>query len=975
MVRFFYFRRFSEEKGKHNKDGEIGFKGSGSSRESLYRRWFFPSISACFLTTISLFSFVIIILIYLFFISSFYSNTFLANRTTFLKDKLLPAAIERWQSLLSVVPVNGPLYAHRECTSYWPQVSPYACAEFAPVTGCGNNGQDIPINFDSTMLGADVNYTSSLSPVYQPAGTGFPNTDFVLFVTAKQSTRCGAAGSGVLAYALTCQRDQFDRPIFGRANFCPANLDENPEEWDGQLGVAIHEMAHALGFSATSWPLFRNTDADRTPRTARDSRYPDQPAQSVTYSCSGFQYSGYVVNSSTVNYVSERGMSCSLPNNMPPYKLVSDCVHKLVTPRVMDAVREFFDCPTLNGAELENQLTSPCDLQGSHWEQRIFNTELMSSYTQHIMRISAVTLAVFEDSGWYVGNYSNIDGWRSSLDWGYHQGCAFATDKCIDAQGNGLGNPPHFYSTDRAISGASGNAVCTTDRLAMGYVDVGTYSGALSSQYQYFSDPKAGGLGPNVLDYCPAIQYYNNRICGSASSNYASSFIFGEYFGPGGICLESNLRKSTYQTTGNGAGCFRTYCNAQTLIVTVESNNYTCTTAGQSLTVPTFSGAITCPDPLVVCAVPYKYVANNNFGLPPLPSPSRSPLPSATPTPSTSPAVSIFTFPFVFPGLNMTYVLGIGLNNIPTGSLFLTRFLQDLALATGTSTQLIYVHSVLDKRSGTTAQLGYNSNTNAIYIMNYLTGNPGTRDEVTLTIGYRATVAAPSPNAGGANPVWEPLDSTVLANRRTVITNRLNTIVGNSGLFASSFSNTQSTYCSLVTSSDLLIAHSSGTCASAALACITSGTSTVGSTTPFVGIQIGPSSAPTSVKSDNMDNKTFLAAAIGGGVGGLLLIIIIIAVSCYCCKSNNSDGGGNNGGKNGPMVIDGSSVSMGSTNSSKTAVHQPRNIPRTQQYVVTVPGNQQGSTRGPLSSLPPNTRPGVPQNQVFYQQPQQPNYR
>ena len=761
-------------------------------------------------------------------------------------------------------------------------------------------------------------------------------------------------------------------------------------------------MAHALGFSASSWPLFRDTDASRTPRTARDTRYPDQPANPLSYTCNGFQYSGYIANTNTIQYMNERGMSCSVPNNMPPYRATGDCVHKMITPRVVDAVREFFDCPTLNGAELENQLTSACDLQGSHWEQRIFNTELMASYTQHVMRISGVTLAVFEDSGWYVGNYSNIDGWKSSLDWGYHQGCSFASNKCLDNQGNSIGNPPHFYSTNHAITGASGNAVCTVDRLALGYTEIVTYSSSLPTQYQYFSDSKVGGHVPNVYDYCPAIQFYSNRVCRFTSSSYASSFVFGETFGPGSICLESNLRKSTYQTTGNGAGCYMTICNYPNLIVTVDNNNYTCTSAGQSLTIPSFTGSITCPDPVLVCGEPTKYAGNTSNGLPPLPSPSRSPLPSQSPTPTTTPSVSIYTYPFTFPGLNMSYVLGLGLNNIPTGSNFLTNFINDLATATGTSTTLLYPHKVFNKRTGITANLGYNPSQNKIYVMSYQnTNTPASRDEVTITMAYRVTIAAPSANAQNPNPAFEQLSTTILQNRRDIVSNRLNSIISNSNLFATSFALTQNSYCSLVTSADLYIAHSSGTCTSASIACVASYNNNVAAATPFVGVQIGPSSAPGT--SSNSASNNSLGAIIGGGAGGGILLLIIIIVTIYCCCKKKPETDGKRGG---PMIINGNnasnftSVSAGSTNSGPMIIHQQQpamtqaqgqqqgrmNI-RSQQFVVTVPQSQyppqqvgmypgypqQQPPGAPLSSMPPNMmmmqqQQMQQQQQMYYQQ-------
>merc|ERR1712216_863728 len=93
---------------------------------------------------------------------------------------------------------------------------------------------------------------------------------------------------------------------------------------------------------------------------------------------------------SIVKTFGERGMvNCPCPigkTTMSSGCIVADspafrtpsCVMKLVTPKVLEKVREHFNCPTLNGAELENQPTSSCTIVGSHWEQRIFMNEVMA---------------------------------------------------------------------------------------------------------------------------------------------------------------------------------------------------------------------------------------------------------------------------------------------------------------------------------------------------------------------------------------------------------------------------------------------------------------------------------------------------------------------------------------------------------------------------------------------------------------------
>lgn len=84
------------------------------------------------------------------------------------------------------------------------------------------------------------------------------------------------SSADAIAWASTCKRDQYDRPIMGRINLCPAIVPSAPvlAAWvratqeDGALPeaartllhVMLHELAHALGFSAGSIGLFRDGD-------------------------------------------------------------------------------------------------------------------------------------------------------------------------------------------------------------------------------------------------------------------------------------------------------------------------------------------------------------------------------------------------------------------------------------------------------------------------------------------------------------------------------------------------------------------------------------------------------------------------------------------------------------------------------------------------------------------------------------------
>ena len=83
----------------------------------------------------------------------------------------------------------------------------------------------------------------------------------------------------------------------------------------------------------------------------------------------------------------------------------------VVSERTLVAARNYFNCSTLGdnpafpGLPLmgENQLGSSS--RGSHWETRIMNDEFMA-YGEG-SSVSAITLAIMEDMGNYLANYSS----------------------------------------------------------------------------------------------------------------------------------------------------------------------------------------------------------------------------------------------------------------------------------------------------------------------------------------------------------------------------------------------------------------------------------------------------------------------------------------------------------------------------------------------------------------------------------------
>ena len=284
---------------------------------------------------------------------------------SFLMDMLLPASIAWLREALSVQPASAPLLAARRCSAYFTGTT--RCAEEGglPVCGVADATGSFATIDPSLLAGLEVcsscsGQDSCTGCSTTSAGPGAADADFVLFASAVKTTWC--EDSNTLAYATTCQRDQEDRPVFGFVNFCPLRLSAAANDWEAQLAVAIHEVLHALGFSSTSWPLFRY--ADGSPRTLRAAD--GLPPKTVDFECvDGVKREVRVPSSNTLVVGTERGVRVNL----------------LVTPRVLSVARDLFGCADLQGAALENQPTSSGACFGSHFEQRDYMNEVRGRFS------------------------------------------------------------------------------------------------------------------------------------------------------------------------------------------------------------------------------------------------------------------------------------------------------------------------------------------------------------------------------------------------------------------------------------------------------------------------------------------------------------------------------------------------------------------------------------------------------------------
>lgn len=301
-------------------------------------------------------------------------------------------------------------------------------------------------------------------------------------------------------------------------------------------------------------------------------------------------------------------------------------VNLLVTPRVVREVRKHFNCPTLEGAELENQGMFGTFL--THWEKRIFENEAMTgTYTQNPV-ISRITLALMEDTGWYSVNYL----FAEHLAWGKGLGCDFVKRSCldwIDTQKRRSGDIHPFC--DNVRQGIL-KTECTRSREAIAFCNLQEFTGPLPSHYQYFSS--LPGIQPShvnryggsvtLADYCPYLQEFtwkdgtrtvrDSRCAMQENNPHPSLNFYGEFYGQGSKCFSHygawRIQQCNiiYPVSHSGSGCYSYDCiENQGLVLYVKSRSYQCLKAGQKIRISyveykyLHDGFIVCPSCMEVC--------------------------------------------------------------------------------------------------------------------------------------------------------------------------------------------------------------------------------------------------------------------------------------------------------------------------------------------------------------------------------------
>ncbi|XP_011834108.1 PREDICTED: leishmanolysin-like peptidase isoform X1 [Mandrillus leucophaeus] len=508
----------------------------------------------------------------------------LPEKKNLVKNKLFPQAISYLEKTFQVRRPAGTILLSRQCATnqYLRKENDphrYCTGECAAHTKCG------PVVVPEEHLQQCRVYRGGKWPhraVGVPDQEGISDADFVLYVGALATERCSQ--ENIISYAAYCQQEaDMDRPIAGYANLCPNMISTQPQEFIGMLSTVKHEVIHALGFSAGLFAFYH--DKDGNPLT---SRFADG-LPPFNYSLGLYQWSDKVVRKVERLW------------DVRDNKIVRHTVYLLVTPRVVEEARKHFDCPVLEGMELENQGGMGTEL--NHWEKRLLENEAMTgSHTQNRV-LSRITLALMEDTGWYKANYSMAE----KLDWGRGMGCDFVRKSCkfwIDQQRQKRQTLSPYCDTLRSNPL---QLTCRQDQRAVAVCNLQKFPKPLPQEYQYFDElrgipaedlPYYGG-SVEIADYCPFSQEFSWHLSGEYQRSSDCRIlenqpeIFKNYgaekYGPHSVCLiqksafvmEKCERKLSYPDWGSG--CYQVSCSPQGLKVWVQDTSYLCSRAGQVL--------------------------------------------------------------------------------------------------------------------------------------------------------------------------------------------------------------------------------------------------------------------------------------------------------------------------------------------------------------------------------------------------------
>lgn len=509
-----------------------------------------------------------------------------AEQNTFLKNVLMPYAVEAWQESLHPRSGGAPstVTVPRQCAEHHIAECPEKMCK-APVANqtCGDW-----VNVPTEHLGSLDHCEANDGGIYSncttdPGGQGVSNASLIVYVTARNDSSC-VPGSLNHRRSGVCGLDPLtDRPLAGYINVCPFALasqredtfSDTPFAWRRQSLAMMYELGRVLGFEGSLLSRWRTRDG--SPRTPRDAC--GDPPETVV-----------------------EGRKVRLPSIdtlaiMPSY---DGSVSKALvqTDTVRTVVRNMFACDSVEGAQLENQGDL---LLESRWDQRLFRSELMSGglSERHGEYLSNLTLAFFHDSGWYDANFSSR--YAESPAWGWRAGCSFIDSPCVAVDYAGV---PRTIGDPFCLS--AGSPGCSDDHTSLSSCNLISHDAPILPRgFRYFSDTLKGGEVKSA-DYCPFYQPIEDGDCRYPSPNSPTGTVDARgHDSSRCVVSEPVVVAPGFSTSQSRRGmCVRTHCDKERrgLDISIKTGETVrCLYDGQRMSFPGHQGSILCPSYESMC--------------------------------------------------------------------------------------------------------------------------------------------------------------------------------------------------------------------------------------------------------------------------------------------------------------------------------------------------------------------------------------
>ena len=274
------------------------------------------------------------------------------------------------------------------------------------------------------------------------------------------------------------------------------------------------------------------------------------------------------------------------------------------SPKVLEQARKHFNCPSLQGVPLENQGEEGS--VGVHWESRYMLGDYMISTNFPDVAISDITLALFEDSGFYKVNYYS----GGLFKFGKNKGCDFFSKKCME---NGKAAFDEFCDIKNEPK-------CSSSRTLKSSCYINNYPKDIENKgYQYFSNPKQGGFFS--ANYCPVpYELHDSKNYYPTHCQLGTSILskeYGETIGENSFCFMSSLLpESSLNEINQMAICYEVECdtNNNNIIVKLGNEKIICPTEGGVIdNVKGYKGSIECPKYNDICNVKDNTVCNDIY--------------------------------------------------------------------------------------------------------------------------------------------------------------------------------------------------------------------------------------------------------------------------------------------------------------------------------------------------------------------------